>query len=85
MYREFWNLLNIHNRLLQETCMQIGEISKKIERISKRLDRDVICVNAFKSVAKEVTQRRRILELTAFDDDYEFDFGEEPDETEGGQ
>jgi hypothetical protein len=54
-------IIRFHGYLLDQNRQQLEVISQKLDHISHRLDRDIICVNAFQSVAREVTKRRQHL------------------------
>lgn len=69
-------IIRFHGYLLDQNRQQLEAISQKLDHISHRLDRDIICVNAFQTVAREVTKRRQLLLSVMEAEDHEDEIDE---------
>ena len=69
-----WHLLGTQIWMLQQLQRDLADMSKKLDQMSRRHTHDVICVNSYRSVARKVIQRQRMLDLISAD---RFDLHEE--------
>jgi len=62
-------ILHAHNVMLNVVRQDLQKLHLKLDKLAHQHSKEVICVNAFQSVARQVTRRRRELE----EDDIDFE------------